>query len=135
MVTAGGGQASKKEGAGQVDLTSVGQAGELCLQWQESGGKSVGHSEREGWERRCPESLMGNRRSLDERNAEVRGLPWMTVRHVALLSSQSLPAGGFSYLSACPGGVTDHLEYCFAFSAWTCSVLPTGKGIFHQHST
>ena len=79
---------------------SVGQAGELCLQRQESGGKSVGHSERETWGRRCPESLTGNKRSLDGKDAGLHGLAWMMVKRVALLSSQSLPAGGFSYLSA-----------------------------------
>ena len=79
---------------------SVGQAGELCLQRQESGGKSVGHSVRETWGRRSPESLTGNKRSLDGKDAGLRGLAWMMVKRMALLSSQSLPAGGFSYLSA-----------------------------------
>lgn len=111
---------------------SVRQAGELCLLRQEAGGKSVGHSEREGWGKRCLESLCGSQRCLDGRDGGLHWLPWMMLESVALHFSQSMPAGGFSDLSAWPRGVTDHLKHCFAFSAWTSLFFPTGKSIFHQ---
>lgn len=131
-VTAGGGQASEKEAVVREIRCQRGrQESSACR----SKSKSVGQSEREGWGR-CPENRTGNKRPSDAgRDAGLRGLPWMRVKRVAPLSLQTLPAGGFSYPSAQPCGVTDHLKHCSAFSTRPCVVLPTGKGIFHQCST